>query len=150
MGSERNGCASASLAEKRALGSILRHLLRKSMKCLLLLLMRAFRFVIFGVKILQSPVLRFLRFPSTSSPTYSQISSNSTNYFVKYLCTSLPFSIIQEGQGPRNPWILASIPTTLSLSNNTCPVNNSAIMQPKLQISILSVYSQPRITSGAR
>lgn len=74
MVSVMKGCRSASRAERRALGSILRHLLRKSMKFLLLDFILALRLVILGVKILQKPVLRFFRFPSTSSPTSSQIS----------------------------------------------------------------------------
>ena len=113
--SVRKGCISASFALSLVLGSILRHLLRKSIKLLLLDLILAFKLVILGVKTLQKPVFLFFLFPSISSPTSSQISQNKISSLVKYLFTSLPFSIIQEGHGPRSPWILANIPTTLSL-----------------------------------
>lgn len=109
------GWESAYLALRRALGSIFKHLLRKSIKCLLFDLILDLRLVIFGVKIRQKPVFLFLRFPYTYYPIYSQIYSKSTSYLVKYLEISLPVSIIQEGQGPLSPCILASIPTILSL-----------------------------------
>jgi hypothetical protein len=72
--SVRKGCISASFALSLVLGSILRHLLRKSIKLLLLDLILAFKLVILGVKTLQKPVFLFFLFPSISSPTSSQIS----------------------------------------------------------------------------
>lgn len=134
MSSVMKGWFRASLVVILALGSIFRHLLRKSMKFLLSDWILLWRLVNFGRYILEWPVFRFFLLPS--SPVSSTISSNRISSLVKYFWTSVPVCSIQDGQGPLKPWIFERMPTTLSLSKSTWWEKSSAMMQPRLQISI--------------
>jgi len=96
-----NGCYNPYLAEILMLGSIFKHLLKKSRKFLLLHFILDFRFVIFGVNTRQKPVFYFCFISSIAISSYTY--SYKISYFVKYFETYFPFSIIHEGQGPLKP-----------------------------------------------
>ena len=114
IGSVINGWFKAYLAENLALGSIFKHLLKKSKKFLLLDCTLLCKFVNFGLYILENPVFLFFLLPY--SPIYSCTSSNSTISFVKYFVDHCPNIFILS-----HIWIWPPPPLNRPLNMTTIP-----------------------------